>query len=115
MYSFKVFTSGRLILKSRPLINNYNNFICGQRIRNFTNTSSLLMKSYIQILGSGTFDVTPSVLVQYDNQGSSQRYLFNCGEGTQRIFLQNKLKLAKTKNIFLTRVNWECVGGLPGI
>ncbi|UZO15448.1 uncharacterized protein OCT59_006870 [Rhizophagus irregularis] len=26
------------------------------------------MKSYIQILGSGTFDVNPSVLVHYDNQ-----------------------------------------------
>ncbi|GES97863.1 beta-lactamase-like protein [Rhizophagus clarus] len=73
------------------------------------------MKSYIQILGSGTFDVYPSVLVHYDNQKDCRRYLFNCGEGTQRICLQNKLKLVKTKNIFLTRVNWECVGGLPGM
>ncbi|PKC14653.1 hypothetical protein RhiirA5_409189 [Rhizophagus irregularis] len=73
------------------------------------------MKSYIQILGSGTFDVNPSVLVHYDNQKGCKRYLFNCGEGTQRICLQNKLRLVKTKNIFLTRVNWECVGGLPGM
>lgn len=73
------------------------------------------MKSYIQILGSGTFDVNPSVLVHYDNQKGCKRYLFNCGEGTQRICLQNKLRLVKTRNIFLTRVNWECVGGLPGI
>ncbi|RIA93139.1 beta-lactamase-like protein [Glomus cerebriforme] len=73
------------------------------------------MKSYIQILGTGTVDVNPSILVHYDGQRGCQRYLFNCGEGTQRICLQNKLKLAKTRNIFLTRVNWECVGGLPGM
>jgi len=41
--------------------------------------------SYIQILGSGTFDFIPSVIVHYDSQRGSQRYLFNCCEGTQRI------------------------------
>ena len=85
LYSSKLFISGGFILKPRrPLLNKCsNNCICNQR--NFTNTSLLLMKSYIQILGSGTFDVTPSVLVHYDSQRGSQRYLFNCCEGTQRI------------------------------
>nr|CAG8501274.1 4504_t:CDS:10 [Entrophospora candida] len=73
------------------------------------------MKYYIQILGTDTYDLSPSVLVHFDGQRGSQRYLFNCGEGTQRFCLQNKLKLAKTKNIFITRVNWECVGGIPGM
>ncbi|KAF0380098.1 beta-lactamase-like protein [Gigaspora margarita] len=69
------------------------------------------MKSYIQLIGSGTFDVPPSIIVHFD----SQRYLFNCGEGTQRFCLQNKLKVSKLKNVFLTRVNWDCFGGLPGM
>lgn len=43
------------------------------------------------------------------------RYLFNCGEGTQRIFNEQKLKLSKLNNIFLTRICWEYVGGLPGM
>ena len=106
MYSFKILVSGRLILKSRPLL--FNNNIYDRRIydrilyerKNFTNTTSLLMKSYIQIIGSGTFDVNPSVLIHYDNQKGSQRYLFNCGEGTQRICLQNKLRSARIRNIF---------------
>jgi len=41
--------------------------------------------------------------------------MFNCGEGTQRLCVENKLKMAKMKNIFVSRVNWECVGGLPGM
>ncbi|CAG8512665.1 10663_t:CDS:2 [Acaulospora morrowiae] len=69
------------------------------------------MKSYIQILGTGTVDVAPSVLVHFDDQ----RYLFNCGEGTQRFCLQNKIKISKVKKIFLTRIHWECFGGLPGM
>ncbi|CAG8552559.1 17021_t:CDS:2, partial [Racocetra fulgida] len=51
------------------------------------------MKSYIQLIGSGTFDVPPSIMIHFDSQQNSQRYLFNCGEGTQRFCLQNKLKV----------------------
>lgn len=42
-------------------------------------------------------------------------YLFNCGEGSQRIAHENKFKLAKVENIFFTRTSWANVGGLPGI
>lgn len=46
---------------------------------------------------------------------SINRYLFNCGEGTQRIFNQHKLKLTRVNNIFFTRICWEYIGGLPGL
>ncbi|KAL1915603.1 uncharacterized protein VTP21DRAFT_6727 [Calcarisporiella thermophila] len=73
------------------------------------------MKAYLQILtpspSSPGNHSTPSVLVHFD----SQRYLFNCGEGTQRLCVEKKLRLAKVCNIFLTRVEWECVGGIPGM
>lgn len=68
------------------------------------------MKAYIQVLGQNSAEGPPSLLIHYD----SQRYLFNCREGTQRLCVQEKARLAKLTNVFLTRVNWECMGGLTG-
>lgn len=45
----------------------------------------------------------------------SSRYLFNCGEGTQRLAHEHKTKLARLEHIFLTRTSWNQVGGLPGL
>lgn len=45
----------------------------------------------------------------------SSRYLFNCGEGTQRLAHEHKTKLARLEHIFLTRTSWSQVGGLPGL
>ncbi|OCT62738.1 hypothetical protein XELAEV_18043829mg, partial [Xenopus laevis] len=42
-------------------------------------------------------------------------YLFNCGEGTQRLMQEHKLKIARLDNIFLTRMDWANVGGLSGL
>ncbi|KAF7724572.1 Zinc phosphodiesterase ELAC protein 2 [Apophysomyces ossiformis] len=69
------------------------------------------MKAYLQILGQRSPEGLPSVILQSDNQ----RYLFNCREGTQRLFLEEKLKFAKLQNIFLTRLTWDGVGGMPGM
>lgn len=66
---------------------------------------------YLQVLGTESKDSSPSLFVFAD----SQRYLFNCGEGTQRIFNEHKLKLTKINNIFFTRLCWEYIGGLPGM
>uniref|UniRef100_A0A8C3LBJ9 Zinc phosphodiesterase ELAC protein 2 n=1 Tax=Chrysolophus pictus TaxID=9089 RepID=A0A8C3LBJ9_CHRPC len=44
----------------------------------------------------------------------SLRYLFNCGEGTQRAMQEHKLKISHLDSIFLSRVAWANVGGLPG-
>ncbi|RKO93416.1 beta-lactamase-like protein [Blyttiomyces helicus] len=69
------------------------------------------MKYYLQLLTTDSGDTTPAVVLHFD----SQRYLFNCGEGTQRFCQEHTVRLAKVRNIFLTRVAWNCVGGLPGM
>ncbi|KAI7908336.1 beta-lactamase-like protein [Cokeromyces recurvatus] len=69
------------------------------------------MTSHIQIIGQNSPEGPPSLIVHYN----SQRYLFNCREGTQRLCVQEKARLGKLSNIFLTRVNWECMGGLTGM
>ncbi|KAF9355891.1 hypothetical protein BGX26_006002 [Mortierella sp. AD094] len=69
------------------------------------------MRAYVQILSTGTEDCSPSVAFHID----SQRYLVNCGEGTQRLCLESKFRLAKLKTMLFTRVNWETFGGAPGM
>ncbi|CAH3015232.1 unnamed protein product [Porites evermanni] len=76
-----------------------------------TSSTKASPRVYLQVLGAQTEDTSPSLFIFAD----SQRYLFNCGEGTQRIFNEQKLKLSKLNNIFLTRICWEYVGGLPGM
>lgn len=68
------------------------------------------MKVFVQVLGADTGDSTPTLLVFFD----SKRYLFNCGEGTQRFCTEHRVRLARVDNIFLTRLSWENTGGLPG-
>ncbi|KAI8612015.1 beta-lactamase-like protein [Chytriomyces sp. MP71] len=74
------------------------------------------MKYQLQMVGAATVESRPSVAVVFD----SQRYLFNCGEGTQR-FLNDRSKTciavsgAKTRQMFFTRNSWDCIGGLPGM
>ena len=43
------------------------------------------------------------------------RYLFNCGEGTQRLANEHKVKLSGMEHIFVTQNTWENVGGMPGM
>lgn len=43
------------------------------------------------------------------------RYLFNCGEGTQRLAHEHRTKLARLEHIFMTRTSWSTIGGLPGL
>lgn len=43
------------------------------------------------------------------------RYLFNCGEGTQRLAHEHKMKLSRLEHIFITEASWRHLGGLPGV
>eukprot|EP00064_Thunnus_orientalis_P018975 superscaffoldBa00004558_g19084 len=63
---------------------------------------------YLQVVGAGSRDNAASLYVFSEYN----RYLFNCGEGTQRLMQEHKLKAARLDNIFLTRLSWENVGGL---
>nr|XP_033817593.1 LOW QUALITY PROTEIN: zinc phosphodiesterase ELAC protein 2 [Geotrypetes seraphini] len=66
---------------------------------------------YVQVVAGGSRDVGAALYV-FSNLN---RYLFNCGEGTQRLMQEHKLKVARLDNIFLTRMNWANVGGLSGM
>ncbi|KAM3598983.1 uncharacterized protein V6R79_025129 [Siganus canaliculatus] len=66
---------------------------------------------YVQVIGAGSRDNTPSLYVFSEYN----RYLFNCGEGTQRLMQEHKLKATQLDNIFLTRLSWQNVGGLSGM
>ena len=69
------------------------------------------MKSYVQILGTETGDSSPSILVFFDNC----RYLFNVGEGLQRLSIEHKTKITKINHVFITELSHKNIGGLPGI
>ncbi|KAL0993355.1 hypothetical protein UPYG_G00106540 [Umbra pygmaea] len=66
---------------------------------------------YAQVVGAGSRDNGPSLYVFSE----FNRYLFNCGEGTQRLMQEHKLKAARLDNIFITRMSWDNVGGLSGM
>lgn len=66
---------------------------------------------YLQVLGNGTHGSPRSVHLFTTHQ----RYLFNCGEGTQRLAHEHKVKLARLEHAFITYKSWENIGGLPGL
>lgn len=53
----------------------------------------------------------PSVAVEYDGE----TYLFDCGEGTQRQFLNYGLNISKVNYVFLTHIHGDHVIGLAGL
>uniref|UniRef100_A0A7M4F0F8 Zinc phosphodiesterase ELAC protein 2 n=1 Tax=Crocodylus porosus TaxID=8502 RepID=A0A7M4F0F8_CROPO len=66
---------------------------------------------YVQVVAAGSRDAGAAVYVFSE----FNRYLFNCGEGVQRLMQEHKLKVARLDNIFLTRMAWANVGGLSGM
>ena len=64
----------------------------------------------LQVISSFSSDsTTPSIRLLTQ----SRTYIFNCGEGMQRL-CQVKSRLPRYSDIFLTRLNWDVAGGLPG-
>uniref|UniRef100_A0A8D2AUM7 Zinc phosphodiesterase ELAC protein 2 n=1 Tax=Sciurus vulgaris TaxID=55149 RepID=A0A8D2AUM7_SCIVU len=66
---------------------------------------------YLQVVAAGDRDAGSALYVFSEYN----RYLFNCGEGVQRLMQEHKLKVARLDNIFLTRMHWSNVGGLCGM
>uniref|UniRef100_A0ACB8EJV4 Zinc phosphodiesterase ELAC protein 2 n=2 Tax=Sphaerodactylus townsendi TaxID=933632 RepID=A0ACB8EJV4_9SAUR len=66
---------------------------------------------FVQVAAAGTRDAGAALYVFSE----FNRYLFNCGEGVQRLMQEHKLKVARLDNIFITRMNWANVGGLSGM
>jgi len=72
------------------------------------------MKSYLQLLGAGSRESgSHSIYYFLDHY----RWLINVSEGTQRMTTQHGLKISPSKlaTILVTRLDWECLGGLPGL
>ena len=68
----------------------------------------------LKVLGNGTYGGSSSLLLHTDYK----KYLFNCGEGTQRLTTQlmnSRRILSQLGNVFITSKTWKYLGGLPGI
>ncbi|XP_016041972.1 zinc phosphodiesterase ELAC protein 2 isoform X2 [Erinaceus europaeus] len=66
---------------------------------------------YLQVVAGGDRDSGAAVYVFSE----FNRYLFNCGEGVQRLMQEHRIKVSRLDNIFLTRMHWYNVGGLSGL
>eukprot|EP00090_Calanus_glacialis_P004185 TRINITY_DN13097_c0_g1_i2.p1 TRINITY_DN13097_c0_g1~~TRINITY_DN13097_c0_g1_i2.p1 ORF type:complete len:896 (-),score=340.30 TRINITY_DN13097_c0_g1_i2:90-2777(-) len=68
---------------------------------------------YWQVLGSGSYGGPTSLYLYTDHR----KYLFNCGEGTQRLTSQLSLggALSQLEHVFITSKTWRHLGGLPGV
>ncbi|XP_043196088.1 ribonuclease Z, mitochondrial-like isoform X2 [Amphibalanus amphitrite] len=64
----------------------------------------------LQVLGTGA-EGAPRALYVFTTTAS---YLFNCGEGTQRLSHERKTRLARLENVFVTCNSWRNVGGVLG-
>ncbi|KAF8605692.1 hypothetical protein BDV93DRAFT_45569 [Ceratobasidium sp. AG-I] len=69
------------------------------------------MRWHTRVVSSLTSDTEPCISVHFD----TAQYLFNCGEGTTRAFIQQKYGIKKSKAIFLTQVKASRSGGLTGM
>jgi hypothetical protein len=64
----------------------------------------------LHIVNTFSSDTTSPCIMLYTH---NHTYVFNCGEGTQRIS-QNNGRTPKHSDLFLTRLSWDVMGGLPG-
>lgn len=64
-----------------------------------------------QVLGSGACGAPRCVYLSAGNTS----YIFNCGEGTQKLAHEHKYKLVKLEHVFITSANWDNLGGMPGM
>jgi hypothetical protein len=64
----------------------------------------------LHVVNTFSSDTTSPCIMLYTH---NHTYVFNCGEGTQRIS-QNNGRTPKHSDLFLTRLSWDVMGGLPG-
>ncbi|KAL7640215.1 UNVERIFIED_CONTAM: hypothetical protein RMT77_009629 [Armadillidium vulgare] len=77
----------------------------------FFSTRKLKEKAFLQTIGSGAYGAPQSLLVQ----SHSHKLLFNCGEGTKRIALENNIALKNLAGMFFTSCSWRHVSGIPAL
>jgi ribonuclease Z len=69
------------------------------------------MTTYLQLLSLDTVSCSPCVVVATE----SSRFLFDSGEGVQRLCNEHRARISKLEGVYLTRLCPETVGGLPGL
>lgn len=70
------------------------------------------MRNHFKVISIPTYDTPekPVIVLSYDDK----KYLFNCGEGTQRQLISQRVPIRKIRQIFTTS-GWESHGGLAGL
>ncbi|TRY64011.1 hypothetical protein TCAL_00784 [Tigriopus californicus] len=68
---------------------------------------------HFQVIGSNTPGGASSLYLSTDHR----RYLFNCGEGTQRMIMElcPHKTLSQLTDVFFTTNSWRNMGGFPGM
>ncbi|TMW55303.1 hypothetical protein Poli38472_013194 [Pythium oligandrum] len=69
------------------------------------------MVVHMQVLSVQSVEMAPSLMLATE----TQRFLFNVGDGTQRMCMEHHVRLAKLRNVFLTELRTHTLGGLPGM
>ncbi|XP_011496822.1 PREDICTED: ribonuclease Z, mitochondrial [Ceratosolen solmsi marchali] len=64
----------------------------------------------LQVIGNGSPSEPRCVMLITDHIN----YVFNCGEGTQRLAAEHHAKLTKIQHIFITKASWNNIGGILG-
>lgn len=67
---------------------------------------------HVQLLGVEHMSCFPSAIVVCSE---THRFLFDVGEGVQRLCVEHKVKLGRVSGVFLTNLTNRSVGGLPGL
>ena len=70
------------------------------------------MTAAVRILTNRSPDSFPAILL-VDPDGT--KTLINCGEGSQRSFLEHSQKLSSVHRVCLTHLSHDAIGGLPGM
>lgn len=69
------------------------------------------MRAFVEVIGPGSADSSSSIQLFFDEA----RYLFECGDGTQRICTEHGIKLGRLRGIYLTSLAAPSTGGLFGL
>ncbi len=70
-----------------------------------------IMSFYLQVLSSEGIDSSACIAVFTE----SHRFLFNCGEGIQRLCVEHKVRLSKIRAVMFSDFSPQNVFGLPGL
>ena len=80
-------------------------------LQNTDDTTNRAMTTYLQLLSLDTVDSSPCVVVATEHC----RFLFDSGEGIQRLCVEHRARISKLEGVCLTRLCPETIAGLPGL